>query len=39
MEAFTLFRLDGLAAGAFLALATRGPAGIRPLVSWAHTAW
>ena len=38
MEAFTLFRLDGLAAGAFLALATRGPAGIRPLVSWAHTA-
>lgn len=35
MEAFTLFRLDGLATGALLALAARGPLGFRPLVNRA----
>ncbi len=35
MEAFTLFRLDGLATGAWLALAAHGPVGIRPSVTWA----
>ena len=36
MEAFTLFRLDGLAVGGLLALAVRGPVGIRALVMWAY---
>jgi peptidoglycan/LPS O-acetylase OafA/YrhL len=36
MEAFTLFRLDGLAIGAWLALAARGPSGIRPFVTWSY---
>lgn len=35
METFTFFRLDGLALGGFLALAGRGPGGIKPLVPWA----
>jgi peptidoglycan/LPS O-acetylase OafA/YrhL len=38
METFTFFRLDGLALGGFLALAARGPSGIKPLVPWALVA-
>jgi len=36
METFTFFRLDGLALGGFLALAVRGPGGVKPLVRWAR---
>jgi peptidoglycan/LPS O-acetylase OafA/YrhL len=37
-EAFTLFRMDGLALGGFLALAARGQHGIERLVPWAYGA-
>lgn len=34
-EVLTVFRMDALALGAFLALAVRGPGGIRSLYPWA----
>ena len=38
IETVTFFRLDGLALGGFVALATRRPDGIKPLVRWAYLA-
>jgi peptidoglycan/LPS O-acetylase OafA/YrhL len=35
VEMFTFFRLDGLALGGLLALAARGPRGIKGLIPWA----
>lgn len=37
-ETFTFFRLDSLASGGFLALAARGPDGVKPLIPWAYLA-
>lgn len=37
-EVLTVFRLDGLLLGAWLALAARGPDGLRKLASWAKAA-
>jgi peptidoglycan/LPS O-acetylase OafA/YrhL len=34
LETLTLCRMDALAVGGLLALAARGPAGVRPLVPW-----
>jgi peptidoglycan/LPS O-acetylase OafA/YrhL len=36
IETFTLFQLDALATGAFLALLARGSGGLRQFVSWAY---
>jgi peptidoglycan/LPS O-acetylase OafA/YrhL len=38
VETFTLFYLDGLAIGSLIALAVRGPRGIKPLIRWAFVA-
>jgi peptidoglycan/LPS O-acetylase OafA/YrhL len=35
-EVFTLFRLDALCAGAFIALAARGPDGLTKMIPWAR---
>jgi peptidoglycan/LPS O-acetylase OafA/YrhL len=37
-QTFTLFRMDGLALGGFLALAARGEQGLERLVPWAYAA-